>query len=70
MKKTYPKKTGLTDFDGVVYYLEDKIEEACGSAVSGNSKDIFPPIPKEEGEYTLTLIVEDGVPALIWEESV
>lgn len=55
---TYPKKTGITNFDDVVYYLEEEL---------GGSGEILTPIPEEDGEYTLTLVVEGGVPGLVWD---
>ena len=55
---TYPKKTGITNIDDAVYYREEQMGT------------LLPPIPEEDGEYTLTLVVEGGVPGLVWEESV
>ena len=33
MAKTYPMKTGITNFDDCVYFLEEKIEESSGSVL-------------------------------------
>jgi hypothetical protein len=59
---TYPKKTGITNIDDAVYYLEEQMTGIAGQ--------VLPPLPTDDGEYTLTLVVESGVPGLIWEESV
>ena len=58
---TYPKKTGITNFDDVIYYLEEQMESGGGGG------SVLPDFPTEDGEYTLTLIVEDGVPGLVWD---
>jgi hypothetical protein len=59
---TYPKKTGITNIDDAVYYLEEQMTGIAGQ--------VLPPLPTDDGEYTLTLVVESGVPGLVWEESV
>lgn len=59
---TYPKKTGITNIDDAVYYLEEQMTGIAGQ--------VLPPLPTDDGEYTLALVVESGVPGLIWEESV
>lgn len=62
MDKTYPKKTGITNVDDVVYYLEKKME-----AIEGGGSDVLPPLPEEDGTYYLQLVIEDGEPGLVWE---
>ena len=56
---TYPKKTGITNIDDAVYYLEEQMTGIAGQ--------VLPPLPADDGEYTLTLVVEDGVPGLVWD---
>lgn len=84
---TYPKKTGITNFDDVIYYLEEQIESAAAAelpdvgaddngkvlkVVSGEwaaaaEKVELPPLPEEDGDYTLSLVIDSGVPALVWD---
>ena len=83
---TFPKKTGITNFDDCVYYLEEKIKEALelpAVSATDNGKVLtvvnakwgkanvpteLPPLPAEDGVYTLNLVIEEGVPGLVWED--
>lgn len=82
---TYPKKTGITNFDDVVYYLEKQIEAVGGLPAvtasdngkalivangvwgAGNIPKELPPLPEEDGEYSLSLVIDGGVPGLVWD---
>lgn len=59
MAKTYPKKLGNVSHEDIVYYLEDKIDEA--------TNDIYPEFPDDDGDYMLTLTMADGTATLSWE---
>ena len=61
MDKTYPKKMGAASLDDVVYYLEEKMEAAIGSAAE------LPELPDNDGEYFLQLTKDGDTATLSWE---
>ena len=60
---TFPKKTGIMDFDGCVYYLESQTAKEIAEKVSA----VLPETPDDDGAYILTCTVDDGVATLSWE---